>query len=126
MSFALLFHLSALGLIRGLPKLKFETNLVFAPCRYGKMVTVSHPPVNLVMTERPGELLHTDTVGPSRVRLACEKLYILVIIDDYSRYCWVFFLVSKDEAFSHFWSLALRLFKELLGALKAIRNDNDM
>ena len=35
-----------------------------------------------------------------------------------------FFLVSKDEVFSHFWSLVLRLFKELPGALKAIRSDN--
>ena len=124
MSFDLLTRLSALGLIRGLPKLKFEKNLVCAPCRHGKMVAAPHPPVNLVMTERPGELLHMDTVGPSRVRSAGGKWYVLVIVDDYSRYSWVFFLVSKDEVFSHFRSLALRLFTELPGALKAIRSDN--
>jgi hypothetical protein len=27
------------------------------------------------------------------------KWYVLVIIDDYSRYSWVFFLKSKDEVF---------------------------
>ena len=86
MSFDLLTRLSALGLIRGLPKLKFEKNLVCAPCRHGKVVAAPHPPVSLVMTERPGELLHMDTVGPSRVRSKGEKWYVLVIIDDFSHY----------------------------------------
>jgi hypothetical protein len=48
--------------------LKFESNLVYAPCRYGKMIAAFHSLVNTVMTERPGQLLHMDTVGPSRVR----------------------------------------------------------
>ena len=43
MSFDLLTRLSALGLIRGLPKLKFEKNLVCAPCRHGKMVAALSP-----------------------------------------------------------------------------------
>ena len=65
-----------------------------------------------------------DTVGPSRVRSVGEKWYVLVIVDDFSHYSWVFFLVSKDEVFSHFRILALRLFKELPGALKVIRSNN--
>jgi hypothetical protein len=40
MSFDLLYQLSDLGLLRGLPLLKFESNLVCAPCRHGKMITV--------------------------------------------------------------------------------------
>ena len=124
MSFDLLCRLSGLGLIRGLPELKFEKNLVCAPCHHGKMVVASHPPVNLVMTERPCELLHMDTVGPSRVRSVGGKWYVLVIVDDFSRYSWVFFLSSKDEVFMHFRSLALRLFKEQEGVLRAICSDN--
>jgi transposase InsO family protein len=50
--------------------------------------------------------------------------YVLVIIDDYSHYSWVFFLESKDEVFEHFWSLALRLNNEHPNCLKAIRIDN--
>ena len=45
----------------------FRYNLVYHPCRHGKMVATSHPPINQVMTTHPGELLHMDTVGPSRV-----------------------------------------------------------
>jgi hypothetical protein len=65
--------------------LKFESDLVCAPCRHGK-IAVSHSLVNTMMTERPGQLLHMDTVGPSRVRSMGDKWYVLVIIDDYSRY----------------------------------------
>jgi hypothetical protein len=34
--------------------LKFKSNLIYAPCRYGKMITASHSLVNTVMTEQPG------------------------------------------------------------------------
>jgi transposase InsO family protein len=53
-----------------------------------------------------------------------DKWYVLVIIDDYSRYSWVFFLESRDEVFEHFQSLALRLNNEHPNYLKAIRSDN--
>ncbi|GJX21725.1 retrovirus-related pol polyprotein from transposon TNT 1-94 [Tanacetum coccineum] len=43
------------------------------------------------------ELLHMDLCGPMRVASINGKKYILVIVDDYSRYTWVYFLRSKDE-----------------------------
>jgi transposase InsO family protein len=64
------------------------------------------------------------TVGPSQVRSMGGKWYVLIIIDDYSRYYWDFFLESKDEVFEYFWSLALRLKNEHPNCLKAIRSDN--
>jgi IS30 family transposase len=88
------------------------------------MIAASHSPVNTVMTERPGQLLYMDTVGPSRVLSMGGKWYVLVIVDDYSRYSWVFFLESKNEVFEHFWSLALRLNNEHPNFLKAICSDN--
>jgi hypothetical protein len=104
--------------------LKLESDLVCAPCHHGKMITASHSLVNTVMTEHPGQLLHMDTVGPSRVRSMGGKWYVLVIVDDYSHYSWVFFLEVKDEVFEHFWSLALRLNNEHPTCLKAIRSEN--
>jgi hypothetical protein len=53
------------------------------------------------------------------------KWYVLVNVDDYSRYSWVFFLESKDEVFEHFQSLALRLNNEHPNCLKAIRSENE-
>jgi IS30 family transposase len=88
------------------------------------MTATSHSLVNTVMTEQPEQLLHMDTVGPSRVGSVGGKWYVLVIVDDYLRYSWVFFLESKDEVFEHFQSLALRLNNEHPNYLKAIRSDN--
>jgi transposase InsO family protein len=65
-----------------------------------------------------------DTVGPSRVRSMGGKWYVLVIVDDYSHYCWDFFWESKDEVFEHFQLLALRLNNEHPNCLKVIRSDN--
>jgi hypothetical protein len=88
--------------------LKFESDLVCATCRHGKMIAASHSPVNTMMTEHPGQLLHMDTVSSSRVCSMEGKWYALVIVDDYSHYSWVFFLESKDQVFEHFQLLALR------------------
>jgi hypothetical protein len=66
--------------------LKFESDLVCAPYHHDKMIVVSHYLVNTVMTKHPGHLLHMDTIGPSRVRSMGGKWYVLVIVDDYSRY----------------------------------------
>jgi hypothetical protein len=82
--------------------LKFESNLVCTPYRHGKMIAASYSQVNMVTTKNYGLLLHMDTVGPSRVHSIGGKWFVLVVVDDYSRYSWVFFLKSKDEVFEHF------------------------
>jgi transposase InsO family protein len=105
--------------------LKYQKDLVCAPCRHGKMVTASHPPLAFVMTERPCDLIHMDLVGPARVCSAGGKWYVLVIVDDYSRYAWVFFLADKGEMFCFVRDLILRLKNERHGdAVRAIRSDN--
>ncbi|WVZ75786.1 LOW QUALITY PROTEIN: hypothetical protein U9M48_023817 [Paspalum notatum var. saurae] len=124
LSFDLLVRLSSMGLIRGLPKLKAEKDLVCHPCRHGKMVAASHTPVSQVMTSYPGELLHMDTVGPARVASVSGKWYVLVVVDDFSRFSWVFFMEFKDEAFGFVRDLVLRLRNESHKAMRAIRSDN--
>jgi hypothetical protein len=66
--------------------LKFESDLICVPYYHGKMIAASHSLVNIVMTEHPGQLLHMDTVGPSLVHSMGGMWYVLVIVDDYSRY----------------------------------------
>jgi hypothetical protein len=124
LSFDLLCRLRGLGPLRGLPLLKFKSNLVCGPCHHGKMIAASHSLVNTVMTEQPGQLLHMDTVGPCWVRSMGDKWFLLVIVDDHSHYSCVFFLESKYVVLEHFQSLALRLNNEHLNFLKAISSDN--
>jgi hypothetical protein len=124
LSFDLLYRLSGLGLLLELSLLKFESDLVCASCCHGKMIAASHSSINTVMTKLPRQLLHMDTVSPSQIHSIGGKWYILVIVDDYSWYSWVFFLESKDGVFEHFQSLALRLNNEHPNYLKVIRRDN--
>jgi hypothetical protein len=125
LSFDLLSCLSKLNLVRGLPRLRLEKELVCAPCRHAKMVASSHTPLTDVMTERPCELLHMDLVGPARVRSAGGKWYVLVVVDDNSWYVWVFFLEEKGEMFGFVRDLVLRLRNEMHeDAIRAIRSDN--
>jgi transposase InsO family protein len=125
LSFDLLCHLSSLDLIQGLPKLKFEKDLVCHPGRHGKKIVASHSSFTKVITSHPGKLLHMDTVGPARVCSFRGKWYVLVVVDNFSRYSWVFFMTAKDEAFTHAQDLILRLQNEFpKNAMRAMRSDN--
>jgi transposase InsO family protein len=89
------------------------------------MVASSHPPLTDVMIECPSELLHKDIVGLARVRSAGGKWYVLVFVDDYSRYACVFFLEEKGETFGFVRDLVLRLRSERHeDAIRAICRDN--
>jgi transposase InsO family protein len=73
----------------------------------------------------PFELLHMDLVGRARVRSAGGKWYVLIVVDDYSQYVWVFYLEDKGEMFGFVRDLVLRLRNERHGdAIRAIRSDN--
>ncbi|GKD19428.1 retrovirus-related pol polyprotein from transposon TNT 1-94 [Tanacetum coccineum] len=63
-----------------------------------KSKKASHPSKHVPNLKQMLHLLHMDLCGPMRVEIINGKRYILVIVDDYSRYTWVHFLRSKDEA----------------------------
>ncbi|GJT51232.1 retrovirus-related pol polyprotein from transposon TNT 1-94 [Tanacetum coccineum] len=67
-------------------------------CAMGKSKKQSHKPKSEDTNEEKLYLLHMDLYGPMCVASVNEKKYILVIVDDYSRFTWMKFLASKDEA----------------------------
>ncbi|GJY34178.1 retrovirus-related pol polyprotein from transposon TNT 1-94 [Tanacetum coccineum] len=86
------------GLTRGIPKLKFQKDHLCSACALGKSKKSSHQPKAEDTNQEKLYLLHMDLCGPMRVESINRKNYILVIVDDYSRFTWVKFLRSKDEA----------------------------
>jgi hypothetical protein len=126
LSFDLLCRLSSLGLIQGLFKLKFEKDLNSHPSRHGKMVSASHSLVTKMMTSQPGKLLHMDTIGLAHVCSFRGMWYVLVVVDDFSRYSWVFFMKARYEAFTDARDLILWLQNEFSKySMRAIHSDND-
>ena len=65
-----------------------------------------------------------DLFGPTTYKSLGGNLYCLVIIDDYSRYTWVFFLHDKTEVVSCFKKFAKRAQNKFEVKLKKIRSDN--
>ena len=57
-----------------------------------------HPSINEVQMSRPLELLHIDLIGPVIVQSLGGMKYILVVVDDFTRFTWVVLLKDKSEA----------------------------
>nr|GEU45203.1 hypothetical protein [Tanacetum cinerariifolium] len=91
-------RLARQGLVRGLPKLKFEKDHLCSACVMGKSEKKSHKPKSEDTNQEKLYLLHMDLCGPMRVESVNGKKYILVIVDDYSQFTWVKCLRSKDKA----------------------------
>ncbi|GJU11082.1 retrovirus-related pol polyprotein from transposon TNT 1-94 [Tanacetum coccineum] len=97
LNFGTINDLTKLDLVDGLPKFKYGKDHLCSACERGKSKKASHPPKLIPSDYSKLELLHMDLCGPMRVALINEKKYILVIVDDFSRFTWVYFLHSKDE-----------------------------
>ncbi|GKF68186.1 retrovirus-related pol polyprotein from transposon TNT 1-94, partial [Tanacetum coccineum] len=97
LNFRTINDLARKDLVRGLPRLKFEKDHLCSACQLGKRKKFSHKPKFENTNVEVLHTLHMDLCGPMRVRSINGKKYILVIVDDYSRFTWVKFLRSKDE-----------------------------
>nr|GFA07300.1 retrovirus-related Pol polyprotein from transposon TNT 1-94 [Tanacetum cinerariifolium] len=90
--------LSKNDIVVGLPKLKFIKDHLCSSCELGKAKRKSFQTKTTPSSKRRRlQLLHMDLCGPMRVASINGKKYVLVVVDDYSRYTWTHFLRSKDE-----------------------------
>ena len=69
----------------------FDKDRLCSACQVGKQVGGRHPVKNIMTTRRPLELLHMDLFGPNAYKSLGGNLFGLVIVDDFSRFTWVFF-----------------------------------
>ncbi|GJQ94384.1 retrovirus-related pol polyprotein from transposon TNT 1-94 [Tanacetum coccineum] len=97
LNFGTINDLARKDLVRGLPRLKFEKDHLCSACQLGKSKKHTHKPKTENTNLEVLNTLHMDLCGPMRVQTINGKKYILVIVDDYSRFTWVKFLRSKDE-----------------------------
>lgn len=121
--------------VTGLPQIKIPKQ-VCASCQVGKQSRLRIPrhrqtvqssraqeQSHSTRTTEPLQLVHTDVCRPLSIRsLSCSR-YFLTIIDDYSRFTWLYFLKSKDETLDKFkqFKTMIKLYKGL--KIKAIRSD---
>ena len=116
--------LGSLGLVRGLPSKLGDATNICETCIKSKQVKSSFDKKKEISTRKPLELLHMDLFGPNRVASLGGKYFCLVIVDDYSRYTWVFFLSQKSDTFEIFQTFSKKIQNELELKIKTIRSDH--
>ena len=108
----------------GLTNVQFEKDRPCAACQAGKQVRGAHHSKNVMTTSRPLELLHMDLFGPVAYLSIGGSKYGLVIVDDFSRFTWVFFLQEKSHT-QETLKVSLRWAQNEFGLrIKKIRSDN--
>nr|GEX46545.1 retrovirus-related Pol polyprotein from transposon TNT 1-94 [Tanacetum cinerariifolium] len=124
LNFVTINNLVKNNLVQGLPKMKFEKDHLCSACEQGKIHRKHHKSKMVFASNKPFYLLHMDLCGPMRVQSINGKRYVLVVVDDYSRYTWVFFLHSKDEASEVIISLIKKTRVNLQLQVQHVRTDN--
>ncbi|GJT52193.1 retrovirus-related pol polyprotein from transposon TNT 1-94 [Tanacetum coccineum] len=124
LNFGTINDLDKQGLVKWLPKLKYQKDHLCFACSLGKSKKHTHKPKSDDSIQEKLYLLYMDLCGPMRIKSINGKKYILVIIDDYSWFTWVKFLRSKDETTE----IVIKLLKKIQVRLNAtvcnIRTDN--
>nr|GEV11829.1 hypothetical protein [Tanacetum cinerariifolium] len=88
LNFATINNLVKNNLVQGLPKMKFEKHHLCSACEQGKIHRKHHKSKTAFASNKPLYLLHMDLCGPMHIESINGKRYVLVVVDDYSRYTW--------------------------------------
>ncbi|GJT54469.1 retrovirus-related pol polyprotein from transposon TNT 1-94 [Tanacetum coccineum] len=124
LNFGTLNRLAKDGLARGIPRLKFQKDHLCSACALGKSKKTPHQPKAKDTNQEKLYLLHMDLCGPMRVASINEKMYILVIVDDYSRFTRVRFLKTKDESPAAIIKCIKNIQVHLKATVRNVRTDN--
>ncbi|GJT57585.1 putative ribonuclease H-like domain-containing protein [Tanacetum coccineum] len=112
------------NLVRGLPSKSFKNDHTCVACQKGKQHKASCKAKIDRYVTHPLHTLHMDLFGPTSVRSINHASYCLVITDDCSRFCWVFFLAKKDETSGILKTFIRQIENQLNQKVKIIRSDN--
>ncbi|GKD71599.1 integrase, catalytic region, zinc finger, CCHC-type containing protein, partial [Tanacetum coccineum] len=126
LNFVTINDLTKHDLVDGLSKFKYSKDHLCSACEQGKSKKASHLPKLVPSSHSKLELLHMDLCGPMRVASINGKKYILVIVDDYSRFTWVYFLHTKDETPKIIKKFISQVQLNYDAKIHKIRTDNDI
>ena len=112
------------GHILGKTNVAFEKDRLCSACQAGKQVGAPHPAKNILTSTMPLKLLHMDLFGPIAYISIGSNKYGLVIVDDFSRFTWVFFLHDKSKVQGIVKKFIRRAQNKFELKIKNVRSDN--
>nr|GEZ26641.1 hypothetical protein [Tanacetum cinerariifolium] len=110
-------------IVIGLPKLKYVKDQLCSSCELSKAKRSSFKSKAVSSSKGRLNFLHLDLCGPMPVASINGKKYIMVIVDDYSRYTWTLFLCSKDETPEVLKEFLIMIQRNLQALVITIRTD---
>jgi hypothetical protein len=122
LNFASMKKMQQKEMVCGLPVLT-EVEDVCAGCALGKHHREKFDKEQAWRASYPLELIHTNLCGPMQNESVGGNRYFITFIDDYSRICWVYFLINKSDVLNVF--KKFKAFVELQSGykLKKLRSD---
>ncbi|KAJ9558774.1 hypothetical protein OSB04_013388 [Centaurea solstitialis] len=112
------------GLVSGLPETRLSKDTLCSACELGKMKRSSHPPKLETNCRSPLDMIHMDLCGPMRVESLARKKYMLVLVDEFSRFTWLKFLRAKSDVADRIIAFIKRIQVSLNLKVKKLRSDN--
>jgi transposase InsO family protein len=109
-----------------LMNVSFEKDRPSRACQACKQVGTPHHAKNIMTTTRPLKMLHMDLFHPIAYISIGGNKYDLIIIDDYSRFTWVLFLLDKGGTQKVLKKFLKRAQNEFDAKVKKIRSDSDI
>lgn len=85
-----------------LPKLNYTKDHIYDACQMGKQTRNSFIAKVIVSTSKPLQLFLMNLFGPTRTVSIGEKIYVFVIVDDFSHCTWAIFLDNKNDTLKSF------------------------
>jgi hypothetical protein len=98
---AAVLYMQKHALVKGVSSLEENMSDCDA-CQYGKQVRTPFPHTTWRATQKL-QLVHTDVGGPQQTTSLNGNRYYTIFIDDYTRFCWIYFFKSKSEVAQIFW-----------------------
>lgn len=92
-------------------------------CNVGKQQRGKFPKKSKWRASEKLELIHADLCGPITPTSHSGKRYLFVLVDDFSRKVWIYFLVNKSEAFETFKVFKNHVEKEARTVIRGLRTD---
>lgn len=95
----------------------------YTVCSLAKQTRI-HVPLSTSQSDACFRIIHGDVWGPYRVPTYDRKKYFLTLVDDYSRYTWIFLLNSKSEVIVALTDFLLMLKNVHSAVIKILRTSN--
>ncbi|GJS95644.1 retrovirus-related pol polyprotein from transposon TNT 1-94 [Tanacetum coccineum] len=115
LNFKTINKLEKQNLVVGLPSLVYSKDRPCSSCEKGKHHRASFKTKQTFSIKKCLHLLYMDLCRPVTPRSTNHEKYTLVIVDEYSRYTWVYFLKKKSQAP-----------ETIMSFIKRVENQNDI